>query len=120
MLLMVGMFGAALALMFKNLMDVNKIMANRAYPKPKVRLSHPELEEVEDGDELLVVKFKPEVDQEGTVDLKFTPDEDFQRRVITSDSNLSKSLKDRIDEINDPWDDEDDDDDGDVPAVVRR
>ncbi len=118
---MVGMFGAALALMFKNLMDVQRIMANRSYPKPKPKLPHPELADVKDGDELLVIKFKPEIDSEGTVDLKFTPDEDFQRKVLTSDSNLSQSLKDRIDEINDPWEDEeDDDDDGDVPAVVRR
>ena len=36
-----------------------------------------------------------------------------------TDGILSKSLKDRIDELDDPWED-DDDDDGDVPAVVRR
>ena len=64
------------------------------------------LTEVKPGDELLVVNF--------------TPDEEFKRRVMTSDTNLQQSLKNRIDEINDPWYDDDDDDDGDVPAVVRR
>ena len=47
--------------------------------------------------------------------VNFTPDDEFNRKV--SDGILSKSLKDRIDELDDPWDD---DDDGDVPAVVRR
>ena len=45
----------------------------------------------------------------------FTPDEEFNRKV--TDGFLSQSLKDRIDELDDPWDD---DDDGDVPAIVRR
>ena len=71
--------------------------------KTITRPPHPELAEVQPGDELLVVNF--------------TPDDEFNRKV--TDGFLSKSLKDRIDELDDPWDD-DDDDDGDVPAVVRR
>ncbi len=78
------------------------IETKRTVTKPP----HPELSEVKPGDELLVVNF--------------TPDEEFKRRVMTSDTNLQQSLKNRIDEINDPWYDDDDDDDGDVPAVVRR
>ena len=71
--------------------------------KQITRPPHPELQDVKPGDELLVVNF--------------TPDDEFNRKV--TDGILSKSLKDRIDELDDPWED-DDDDDGDVPAVVRR
>ena len=62
---------------------------------------HPEMSEVKQGDELMVVNF--------------TPDEEFSKRVKESDTFLQKSLQERIDEIEDPWDD---DDDGDI--VVRR
>ena len=65
------------------------------------KVQHPEMVDVKQGDELLVVNF--------------TPDDEFNRKV--SDGMLSQSLKDRIDELDDPWDD---DEDGDVPAVVRR
>ena len=75
---------------------------------PKVRLSHPELDEVEEGDELLVVKFKPEADSEGTVDLKFTPDAKF------NDIFLKKSLEKRLEELEN---EDEDDDDGDI--IVR-
>jgi len=66
---------------------------------------HPEMSEVKQGDELMVVNF--------------TPDEEFSKRVKESDSFLQKSLQDRIDEIEDPWDNDDDDDDGSVPAVLK-
>tara|TARA_B100000965_G_scaffold2946_1_gene2362 strand:+ start:1608 stop:1949 length:342 start_codon:yes stop_codon:yes gene_type:complete len=62
---------------------------------------HPEMSEVKQGDELMVVNF--------------TPDEEFSKRVKESDTFLQKSLQERIDEIEDPWED---DDDGDI--VVRR
>ncbi len=71
------------------------------------RPPHPEMKDVQPGDELMVVQF--------------TPDEEFKRKVLTSDSNLQQSLKERINDLNDPWyDDEDDDDDGDVPALIKR
>jgi hypothetical protein len=72
------------------------------------RPPHPEMTDVKPGEELMVVQF--------------TPDEDFKRKVLTSDSNLQQSLKERINEINDPWydEDDDDDDDGDVPALLKR
>ena len=115
---MVAIAGAAFALMFKNISDITK-MGMEPIKRPRFR--HPELQEVEDGDELLVVKFKPEIDEAGTVDLHFTPDEEFNDKVKQSDNFLHQSLKNRIEEINDPWyDDEDDDDDGDVPALVTR
>tara|TARA_Y100001970_G_scaffold165492_1_gene202297 strand:- start:27 stop:380 length:354 start_codon:yes stop_codon:yes gene_type:complete len=106
--IMLCLTGAAFALIFKNLSDINKLER-----KPR---RHPELEELKEGDELLVVKFKPEIDEAGTVDIKFTPDDKFTDRL------LDKSLRKRIQELSpDPWDDEDDGDgDGDVPAVVRR
>ena len=68
--------------------------------KTITRPPHPELAEVQPGDELLVVNF--------------TPDEEFINRVKESDNFLQQSLQDRIEEIED-----DDDDDGGalVPAV---
>ena len=79
---------------------------NMEPPKPpKKRFQeHPEMSEVQEGDELLVVNF--------------IPDKEFTDRVKESDSFLSESLKDRIDELNDPSDD-DEDDDGDI-LVTRR
>ena len=63
------------------------------------RPPHPEMMEVQPGDELMVVKF--------------TPDDEFNNKVV--DGMLQQSLKDRIEEL----DDDDDDDDGGalVPAV---
>ena len=55
---------------------------------------HPEMSEVKQGDELMVVNF--------------TPDEEFVNRVKESDSYLQKSLQERIDEIDDSWDDDED------------
>ena len=71
-------------------------------PKPKyivekktvTKIPHPEMADVQHGDELLVVKF----DEEEIKD------------------PLLQSLENRITELNDPW--EEDDDDGDL--VVRR
>ena len=103
---MLCLTGAAFALIFKNLSEINKL--------EKKPIIHPELEELKEGDELLVVKFKPDW-EEGEVDIKFTPDNKFTDRV------LDNSLRKRIQELSDPWDDEDDDDgDRDVPAIVRR
>ena len=101
--IMLCLTGAAFALIFRNLSDINKLQS-----KPRRR--HPELEEIKEGDELLVVKFNPDW-EEGEVDIKFTPDNDFTDRV------LDKSLQKRIQQLNDPWDDEDDDD-GDIIARV--
>ena len=62
------------------------------------RPPHPEMMEVQPGDELMVVKF--------------TPDDEFTDKVV--DGMLQQSLQDRIEEL-----DDDDDDDGGalVPAV---
>jgi len=62
------------------------------------RPPHPEMMDVKPGDELMVVKF--------------TPDDEFTDKVV--DGMLQKSLKDRIEEL-----DDDDDDEGGalVPAV---
>ena len=65
--------------------------------KTVTKIPHPEMAEVEHGDELLVVKFS------GEEEIK---------------DPLLQSLEDRITELNDPWEDEEEDDDGDV--VVRR
>ena len=108
LLAMVSLLVVALRLMWFNVNQINKMLNNPVDVNP--RLQHPELENVKNGDELMVVKFKPEIDSEGMLDIKFTPDDEF------SDRFLSKSLNERLDEL----EDDEDDDDGDVPAVVRR
>ena len=62
--------------------------------KTVTKIPHPEMAEVQNGDELLVVKFGKEEKKDP----------------------LLQSLENRITELNDPW--EDDDDDGDL--VVRK
>tara|TARA_R100000234_G_scaffold95015_1_gene63276 strand:+ start:376 stop:726 length:351 start_codon:yes stop_codon:yes gene_type:complete len=108
LLAMVSLLVVALRLMWFNVNQINKLLNNQVEVNP--RLQHPELENVKNGDELMVVKFKPEIDAEGMLDIKFTPDDEF------SDRFLRKSLNERLDEL----EDDEDDDDGDVPAVVRR
>ena len=68
---------------------------NMEPPKPSKKPfnEHPEMEEVKEGDELIVVNFG---------------------------DPLHKSLSDRVDELNDPWDDEDDEDDGGDIVALRR
>ena len=61
------------------------------------RPPHPEMMEVQPGDELMVVKF--------------TPDDEFNNKVV--DGMLQQSLKDRIEEL-----DDDDDDDGGSPVLL--
>ena len=63
--------------------------------KTVTKIPHPEMADVQHGDELLVVKFSGEEKKDP----------------------LLQSLENRITELNDPWEDEDDDD-GDI--VVRR
>ena len=61
------------------------------------RAIHPEMKDVKEGDELMVVKFQPQ-------------------------DPMLESLKDRLSngpQIDDPWDDSDDDGDGDVPALLK-
>ena len=62
--------------------------------KTVTKVPHPEMADVQNGDELLVVKFGKEEKKDP----------------------LLQSLENRITELNDPW--EDDEDDGDI--VVRR
>jgi len=65
--------------------------------KTVTKISHPEMADVKQGDELLVVKFGEEEKKDP----------------------LLQSLENRITELNDPWEeDEEEDDDGDV--IVRR
>ena len=86
----------ALMLIIRNLSDINKLNN----PKTILKDLHPELENVQPGDELMTVNFGEENEEDP----------------------LYKSLKNRIDELNeerydDEDDDEDEDDGGDV--VVR-
>ena len=64
--------------------------------KTVTKIPHPEMVDVKQGDELLVVKFGEEEKKDP----------------------LLQSLENRITELNDPWEDEEDDDDGDI--IVRR
>ena len=65
--------------------------------KTVTKIPHPEMVDVKQGDELLVVKFGEEEKKDP----------------------LLQSLENRITELNDPWEEDDDeDDDGDI--IVRR
>ena len=84
---------AAVMLIWRNMMDINKL--NK--PKRTIQDLHPELENVQPGEELMTENFGEEKEDEDP---------------------LYKSLKDRINELNEEDDDDDeDDDDGDV--IVR-
>ena len=87
--------GATFAYMY-SMMNATLLDFNRSRERANV---HPVLSETKDGDELMVVKFKPEIDAEGTLDIKFTPDDQF------NDLFLKKSLEKRIDELDDDEDD---------------
>ena len=89
------MLGAAFALIFKNLSDIDKIDKGVYNVEEKTtfvtKTVHPEMEEVEVGDELLVVRFdEPEKEQ----DPRFKLDSP----ALHGDT-LNESLKKRIDEL---------------------
>ena len=85
----------AVLLILRNVSDINKLNN----PKTILKDLHPELENVQPGDELMTVKFGEENEEEDP---------------------LYKSLKNRIDELNDELDDEDEDEDDDGGDVVVR
>ena len=70
---------------------------------------HPEMRDIKEGDELLIVNFN---EPEKETDPRFKLDSPELHNL----DPLQKSLRDRINELNE----EDDDEDGDVPTVVRR
>ena len=93
----IAMLGAAFALIFKNLRDIDKIEKGEYNIREKTtfvtKSVHPEMEEVEVGDELLVVRFdEPEKEQ----DSRFKLDSPELHNLGDS---LHKSLQDRIDEL---------------------
>ena len=82
---------------FKAAQEISKPVVEK---RQVTRAIHPEMVDVKNGDELMVVNFQRAV-----------PDPMLQ------------SLQNRIDngpQIDDPWDDDDDDGDGDVPAKLIR
>ena len=83
----------AVMLILRNVSDINKLNN----PKTILKDLHPELENVQPGDELMTVNFGEENEEDP----------------------LYKSLKNRINELNDELDDEDDDEDDDGDVVVR-
>tara|TARA_X000001036_G_scaffold79308_1_gene70955 strand:+ start:438 stop:764 length:327 start_codon:yes stop_codon:yes gene_type:complete len=96
-LISVAMLGAAFALIFRNLRDIDKIEKGEYNIKEKTtfvtKTVHPEMEEVEVGDELLVVRFdEPEKEE----DPRFKLDSPELHNLGDS---LHKSLQDRIDEL---------------------
>ena len=93
----IAMLGAAFALIFRNLRDIDKIEKGQYNIKEKTtfvtKTVHPEMDEVEVGDELLVVRFdEPEKEQ----DPRFKLDSPELHNLGDS---LHKSLQDRIDEL---------------------
>ena len=96
-LISVAMLGAAFALIFKNLSDINKIEKGEYNLKEKTtfvtKTVHPEMEEVEVGDELLVVRFdEPEKEE----DPRFKLD---SPELHNLGDGLNESLKKRIEEL---------------------
>ena len=96
-LISVAMLGAAFALIFRNLRDIDKIEKGEYNIREKTtfvtKSIHPEMEEVEVGDELLVVRFdEPEKEE----DPRFKLDSPELHNLGDS---LHKSLQDRIDEL---------------------
>ena len=85
----------AVMLILRNLVDIRQLNN----PKTILKNLHPELEEVQPGDELMTVNFGDKKEE----------DED----------PLYKSLKNRINELNEELDDEDEDEDDDGDVVVR-
>ena len=85
----------AVMLILRNLVDIRQLNN----PKTILKNLHPELEDVQPGDELMTVNFGDKKEE----------DED----------PLYKSLKNRINELNEELDDEDDDEDDDGDVVVR-
>ena len=82
---------------FKAAQEISKPVVEK---RQVTRAIHPEMVDVKNGDELMVVNFQQ----------------------VPQDPML-QSLKKRLDtgpQIDDPWDDEDDDGDGDVPAKLIK
>ena len=72
---------------------------------------HPEMRDIKEGDELLVVNFdQPQKE----TDPRFKLD---SPELHNLGDPLQQSLRDRINELNN---NDDEDDDGDVPSIVRR
>ena len=96
-LISVAMLGAAFALIFRNLRDIDKIEKGEYNIREKTtfvtKSVHPEMEEVEVGDELLVVRFdEPEKEE----DPRFKLD---SPELHNLGDGLNESLKKRIEEL---------------------
>ena len=94
-LISVALAGAAFALIFRNLRDIDKIEKGEYNIKEKTTVVtksvHPEMEEVEVGDELLVVKFEdPKKDSRFKLD---SPE------LHNLGDPMYKSLQERIEEL---------------------
>ena len=98
-LICVAMLGAAFALIFKNLSDIDKL-EKRVYNINEkttfvTKSIHPEMDDVQVGDELLVVRFdEPKKEQ----DPRFKLDSPELHNLGDS---MYDSLKERIDELED-------------------
>ena len=84
----------AVMLILRNLVDIRQLNN----PKTILKDLHPELEDVQPGEELMAVNFGDNKEDEDP---------------------LYKSLKNRINELNEELDDEDEDEDDDGDVVVR-
>ena len=96
-LISVALAGAAFALIFRNLRDIDKIEIGQYNIVEKkryvTRQQHPEMEDVEVGDELLVVRFdEPKKEQ----DPRFKLD---SPELHNLGDPMYKSLQERIEEL---------------------
>ena len=86
-------------------------------PEESVFNQHPEMQDVKDGDELLVVNFTKSIpdSDDSPLDIVFTPDDSFRQQL-----NMHNMLSDQMNKIRESGlfdKEDDDDDDGDI--VVR-
>ena len=96
-LISVAMLGAAFALIFRNLRDIDKIEKGTYNIVEKKRFvtrqQHPEMEDVEVGDELLIVRFDEPKKQK---DPRFKLD---SPELHNLGDPMYKSLQERIEEL---------------------
>ena len=96
-LISVALAGAAFALIFRNLRDIDKIEKGQYNIVEKkryvTRQQHPEMEDVEVGDELLIVRFDEPKNEE---DPRFKLD---SPELHNLGDPMYKSLQERIDEL---------------------
>ena len=109
----IALFIIAIRIMSKGLKAASELGGKQFIDEKKryvTKTIHPEMRDLKEGDELLIVNFN---EPEKETDPRFKLDSPELHNL----DPLQKSLRDRINELNN---NDDEDDDGDVPSIVRR